>query len=85
MVGLREARLRRLLTLRGLAKEAGVALNTIQFAESGRQVPRFASMRKIAAALELEPAEIDEFRAAIERAVDERPVAGGDGDGGREG
>jgi transcriptional regulator with XRE-family HTH domain len=85
MVSLREARLRRLLTLRGLAKEAGVALNTIQFAESGRQVPRFASMRKIAAALDLEPTEIDEFHAAIEREIDRVQAAGGGTGGNREG
>ncbi len=67
MVSLREARIRRLLSMRALAERAGVALNTVQFAESGRQVPRFASMRRIAAALEMEPTDIDELRAAIDR------------------
>lgn len=70
MVTLREARLRKLLTMRDLAKKAGVALNTIQFAESGRQVPHFATMHKIAAALEIEPTAIDEFRRAIEEKID---------------
>ena len=37
--------------------------------ESGRQVPRFASMRKIAAALGLEPTDIDEFRAAMHQEI----------------
>ena len=69
MVSLREARLRRLLSLQALAQRAGVAVNTVHFAETGRQVPRFASMRKIAAALDLEPTDIDEFREAIEAAV----------------
>jgi transcriptional regulator with XRE-family HTH domain len=75
MVSLREARIRRMLTMRALAASAGVALNTIQFAESGRQTPRFATMTKIAAALGLEPLEIDEFRAAIEAAVEGKVAA----------
>ena len=72
MVSLREARIRHLLSLQALAQRAGVAINTVHFAETGRQVPRFASMRKIAVALELEPTEIDEFREAIEVAVERR-------------
>ena len=79
MVSLHEARLRRLLSIQALARRADVAINTVHFAEMGRQVPRFASMRKIAAALELEPTDIDEFRAAIEAAVDGKAPGGAAG------
>ncbi len=75
MTRLRELRLRRLLTIRGLAKEAGVAPNTIYFTEAGQRVPRFASMKRIAAALGVEPLEIDEFRSAIEGAIEGKAAA----------
>jgi transcriptional regulator with XRE-family HTH domain len=67
MVSLREARAERLLSMRQLATKAGVASSTIYLIETGRSIPRLSSIRRIAAALGIEPTEIDEFRLAIER------------------
>ena len=69
MPTLRELRIRRLLSLRELAKRADVAQRTIVEAEAGRQVPQPRTMRKLAEALEVDPMEVDEFRAAIEAAL----------------
>ncbi len=67
---LREARVRRLLSVRGLAKRAGVAPATIYYVERGQRVPQFETMRKIAVALDMEPGEIAEFRQAIDAALE---------------
>jgi transcriptional regulator with XRE-family HTH domain len=75
MPKLRELRIRRLLSLRELAKRASVAQRTIVEAEAGRQVPRPATMRKIAAALEVDPLEVNEFRTAIEDAIEGKDAA----------
>ena len=69
MPTLREVRIRRLLSLRELAKRADVAQRTIVEAEAGRQVPHAKTMRKLAEALGVDPMEVDEFRAAIEAAL----------------
>ena len=66
MVTLKEARAARLLTVRALAERAGVAFSTVLLIETGRSVPRFDAIQKIAAALGMEPREIAEFAAAIE-------------------
>ena len=65
MVTLKEARAARLMTMRDLAAKAGVASSTVYLIEHGRSVPQFAVIRKLAAALEVDPAEIEEFAAAI--------------------
>ena len=75
MPTLRESRLRRFLSQRELARRAGVAPRTVVEAELGRQVPRLATMRKLAAALGIDPLEVDEFRAAVEAAVEEKAAA----------
>ena len=75
MPTLREMRIRRLLSLRELAKRASVAQRTIVEAEAGRQIPRPATMRKIAEALNVDPMEVDEFRAAIEDAIEGKEAA----------
>jgi transcriptional regulator with XRE-family HTH domain len=67
MTTLRAARAERLLSIRDLARAADVAPSTIFLTESGRTVPRPSVVRRIAAALEVEPAEIDEFQRAIRR------------------
>ena len=74
MPTLREVRIRRLLSQRELAKRANVAQRTVVEAEAGRQVPHPKTMRKLAEALEVGPMEIDEFRAAIESAVEAAAV-----------
>jgi transcriptional regulator with XRE-family HTH domain len=70
MPTLREVRIRRLLSQRELAKRANVVQRTIVEAEAGRQVPHPRTMRKLAEALDVDPMEVDEFRAAIEGAVE---------------
>ncbi len=65
-----EARVRRLLSVRELAKRADVAPATIYYAERGQKVPQFETIRKIATALDMEPGKIDEFRATIEAALE---------------
>ena len=75
MATLRETRIRSLLSLRELASRADVAQRTIVEAEAGRQVPRPSTIRKLAAALGVEPTEIDEFRAAIDAAVEGKGAA----------
>lgn len=66
---LRELRLRRFMTLKDLAERAGVGVSTITAIESGRELPAMRTARKLADALEVEPGEIDEARAAQERAI----------------
>ena len=69
MVTLREARTARLLSVRGLAESAGVSPTTVQLIEQHARLPHYGTMRKIAAALGMEPGEIAEFRQAIEAAA----------------
>jgi transcriptional regulator with XRE-family HTH domain len=59
-------RLRRLQgwSLRDLARESGVAVDTVLDLEHRARLPRPSTMRKIAAALGVQIAEIDEFREA---------------------
>jgi DNA-binding XRE family transcriptional regulator len=66
VASLREVRLRRMLSQRDLAREAGVAPKTVVDLELGRVEPRLQTMRKLAAALGVEPLKIDEFARAIE-------------------
>lgn len=72
MATLREARASKLLSIRDLAARAGVSPRTVVQIEAGRLTPRFVTMRKLAAALEIKPAAIDEFAAAIRRAAGRR-------------
>ncbi len=66
MQTLKEARAERLLTVRELAQQAGVAFSTVHLAETGKATPRFDVIQKISAALEVSPQDIAEFAAAIE-------------------
>ena len=75
MPPLREVRIRRLLSIRALAAASGVATRTIVEAEAGRQAPRLATMRRLADALGVAPEEVDEFRAAIEQALEGKAAA----------
>ena len=63
---LREWRAERLLTIRDLARLAGVAASTVYLIEARRAMPRPATMRAIAAALGVKAAQVAEFRRAIE-------------------
>jgi transcriptional regulator with XRE-family HTH domain len=66
---LREIRLNRMWSQRDLAQQARVAQKTIVDLELRRSEPRLLTMRKLAAALGVEPLEVDEFRKAIEEKV----------------
>ncbi len=75
METLREARVRRLLSIRGLAKLAKVSPQTVQLVEGGRVLAQPSTIRKLAAALEVEPAAIEEFRRAMEAAIEGKDAA----------
>jgi DNA-binding XRE family transcriptional regulator len=65
MASLREVRAERLLSIRQLAVDAGVAASTIYLIEVGRSTPRLSVVSRIAAALRVDPSDIDEFRVSI--------------------
>ena len=69
---LREARHRKFLSIRELAARAEVSTRTIVSIEQSKSVPTFKTARKIAGALEMEPAEIEEFA----RLLKDRPWEG---------
>lgn len=83
MPTLREARTAKLWSIRDLAEQADVSPRTVVQIEARRLAPRFATMRKIAAALGVEPAELVEFAAAIGQAAEGKAAAWRDR-GGRE-
>lgn len=66
---LREMRLRRFWTLKQLAEAAGVGESTIRAIESGRELPSLRTSTRLAQALGVEPSEIDEAVAAVERGI----------------
>ncbi len=66
MASLKEARTRRLLSVRKLAEAAGVAPATVYHIEHGRTTPSFRAIRDLSAALGLDPLDVDEFAAVIE-------------------
>jgi len=67
---LRELRAERLLSLRELARLAGVALSTVYLIEAGRSTPRSAAIRRLAAALDVDPMDVAELRRALRTRVD---------------
>jgi transcriptional regulator with XRE-family HTH domain len=71
-------RLRRLKgwSLRDLAREAGVAVDTVLDLEHRARLPRPSTMRRIAAALGVQIGDVDEFREEGEPAAPDRPGAG---------
>jgi len=72
MPTLRELRADRLLSIRELAQQAGVALSSIYLIEAGRVTPRLSTVRRLATALDVDPETVTEFRQAMEAAI-ERP------------
>ncbi|MDP8924168.1 MAG: helix-turn-helix domain-containing protein, partial [Chloroflexota bacterium] len=66
---LREVRAERLLSIRELARLAGVAPSTVYLIEAGRTTPRPAVMRRLAATLGADARQIEEFRRAIDRSA----------------
>jgi transcriptional regulator with XRE-family HTH domain len=67
---LRAVRAERLLSLRELARLAGVAQSTIYLIEAGRTTPRLAVIRRLSEALEVDPQSVTEFRRAIQAHAD---------------
>ena len=65
---LRALRADRLLSIRGLAQQAGVAPSSIRLIETRRVTPQMTTMRRIATALGVDPKTVEEFRQAIEAA-----------------
>lgn len=65
VVTLRQARLDRLLTVRALAAAAGCSPTTVHEVETGKRVPRFDTIRRLSAALKVEPSQVVEFRQAL--------------------
>ena len=59
MSALRELREKSFLTQAELAKEAGIALVTLNRLENNKQKPSFKTIRKLAEALKVEPGEIE--------------------------
>lgn len=60
-VRLREVRLRKFMTQPELAQRSGVGVVTISRIETGHHLPRLATIRKLAKALGVDPAELVEF------------------------
>ena len=65
---LRETRLRRALTQAELAEKAGTTEATVNRLENGLQAPRVSTLRKVAAALGVEPADLIDWEATGEEA-----------------
>jgi DNA-binding XRE family transcriptional regulator len=75
---LRELRLRKMWSQRDLAREAGVTQKTIVDLELGRVEPHLKTMRKLTAALGIEPLEVAEFQQAIADKGAAKLTLGGD-------
>ncbi len=67
---LQECRKHKLMSLRDLATAANVGPATVHAIEKGR-APSLRTIGKIARALNVDPLEIDEFRAVIENGAKE--------------
>ncbi len=74
MSALSEVRATRLFSIRDLAQQARVAPSTIYLMEIGRLTPSLNVVRRLATALDIQIAEVDEFRPAIERAQQAPPA-----------
>lgn len=70
---LRDARQQRFYSAADLGKLAGVHPETIYGIERGHELPVLKTARLLAVALGVDPLEIDEFRAGLER-LSEQPV-----------
>ncbi len=68
---LKELRIKNLHSVRGLAKEAGVAERSIRAIESEEWRPSLATIRKLSEFFAIDPMEVDEFKEAIEEKLEE--------------
>lgn len=67
MTTLREARLQALLSMRQLARKAGLSATTIYLLETGQRTPQLLTIYKLSRALGVAPEEIEEFRRVMDR------------------
>jgi transcriptional regulator with XRE-family HTH domain len=74
MTTLRQHRLRKVWSLRDLAREAGVSQQTIVNAEAGKPL-RLMTMRKLASALDVDVWDVEEFAAVLEVMGEESKIA----------
>jgi transcriptional regulator with XRE-family HTH domain len=63
---LREARLRALLSMRQLARKAGLSATTIYLLENHQRTPQLLTIYKLSRALGVNPEEIEEFCQAMD-------------------
>ena len=66
---LKEVRARRLFTVRALAKQSGVSEASIHSVEQGKWLPSLGTIAKLSEALGVKPEEVEEFKAAIDKAA----------------
>jgi len=71
-VKLREARAKKLLTARDLAKQARVSESNVYRIERGEWLPSLPTVRKLTGVLGINPEEVEEFAAAIQKAATRR-------------
>jgi len=76
MPTLRALRADRLLSIRALAQQAGMAPSSIYNIETGRRAPHLTTIRRIASALGVDPETVEEFRQVIEAAKEPHPRRG---------
>lgn len=62
---LEQLRRERLLTIRGLALAASCSPRTVLQVEHGQRTPHPGTIKRLSAALGVEPAQVREFRAAM--------------------
>jgi transcriptional regulator with XRE-family HTH domain len=67
-MNLREARAQKLLSARELAKQAGISESNIYSIEHGGWLPSLGTVKKLTGVLGVDPMEVDEFKAAIDKA-----------------
>ena len=67
---LRELRVRKLYSIRGLARAAQVSEKSIRAVEAGQWRPSLATIRKLSQVLEVDPMDVNEFEEAMLRAME---------------
>jgi transcriptional regulator with XRE-family HTH domain len=73
---LRQIRRRKAFSAADLGAKADLSMGTIYAIEHGRELPTLGTARRLAQALDVDPLEIDEFRAALERLGEEVEAPG---------
>jgi DNA-binding XRE family transcriptional regulator len=71
-----EARARALYSASALAKAAGMSRASIYDIEGGKWLPSLETVRKLCEVLQVDPMDVDEFRAAIDKTVRGKVPAG---------